>query len=179
VQPFLRLSEAIDAVNERFGRIANWLILLACIVSAGNAMVRYAFDMSSNGWLEIQWYMFALVVMMGAPYTLRRNEHVRVDIIYMSLSDRGRLWIDIFGGLFFLLPACIVLGWLSWPFFIQSFNIGESSGNAGGLLRWPIKFVLPAGFFLLGMQGVSEIIKRIAALKGYVQIDARYERPTQ
>lgn len=177
--PLLRLSQLIDYMNERFGRVANWLVLLACLISAGNAMSRYAFDLSSNAWLEVQWYMFALVVMLGAPYTLKRNEHVRVDIVYLSLSERGQHWIDILGGLLFLMPAMLILGWLSWPFFYQSFLVGEWSGNAGGLIRWPIKFVLPLGFALLALQGISEIIKRFGALNGYVQVDARYERPTQ
>lgn len=175
----LRLSQLIDVVNERVGRIANWLVLLACLISAGNAMSRYAFDLSSNAWLEVQWYMFALLVMLGASYTLQRNEHVRVDIVYLNLSERGQLWIDIIGTCLFLLPAMIILGWLSWPFFYQSFLVQEISGNAGGLVRWPIKFVLPAGFALLALQGISELIKRVGALNGYVQVDARYERPTQ
>lgn len=175
----LRLSQLIDWLNEKLGRIANWLVLFACLISAGNAMSRYAFDLSSNAWLEVQWYMFAALVMLGASYTLQRNEHVRVDIVYLNLSERGQLWLDILGGVFFLLPACIILGWLSWPFFHQSFLVREISGNAGGLIRWPIKFVLPAGFALLALQGISEIIKRVGALKGYVVVGARYERPTQ
>ena len=179
VLALLRLSQLIDHMNERFGCVANWLVLLACIISAGNAMIRYAFDNSSNGWLEVQWYMFAIMVMLGAPYTLKRNEHVRVDIVYLNLSERGQLWVDIIGGVLFLLPACILLGWLSWPFFYQSFLVGEQSSNAGGLIRWPIKLILPFGFAILALQGISEIIKRVGALKGYVQIDARYERPTQ
>lgn len=175
----LVLSGWIDRINEKFGLVAGWLVLMACLISAGNAMVRYAFDMSSNGWLEVQWYMFAVLVMFGAAYTLKRNEHVRVDIVYINLSERGKLWIDILGGLFFLLPTCLILGMLSWPFFMQSYMIGESSGNAGGLLRWPIKIVMPAGFAMLALQGLSEIIKRVAALQGYVHVDATYERPTQ
>ncbi len=175
----LRLSQLIDWMNERLGRIANWLVLLACLISAGNAMSRYAFDMSSNAWLEVQWYMFATLVMLGASYTLQRNEHVRVDIVFLSLSERGQLWVDILGCLLFLLPACIILGYLSWPFFYSSFQVREISGNAGGLIRWPIKFVLPAGFALLALQGISELIKRIGALNGYVAVGARYERPTQ
>jgi TRAP-type mannitol/chloroaromatic compound transport system permease small subunit len=179
VLALLRLSQVIDFINERLGRIANWLVLLACLISAGNAMSRYAFDLSSNAWLEVQWYMFALVVMLGASYTLQRNEHVRVDIVFLNLSERGQLWIDVLGAVFFLLPACIILGWLSWPFFYQSFLVGEWSGNAGGLIRWPIKFVLPLGFALLALQGISELIKRVGALHGYVAVGARYERPTQ
>ena len=179
MKALLGLSRLIDGMNERIGWLANILVLLACLVSAGNAMVRYAFDMSSNGWLEVQWYMFAVVVMFGAPYTLKRNEHVRVDIFYMQLSERGQLWVDLIGAVLFLMPACILLGLLSIPFFMQSYSIGEMSGNAGGLVRWPIKAVLPLGFLLLGLQGISEIIKRIAALTGYVRIETHYERPQQ
>jgi len=175
----LRISAAIDWVNERIGRLANILVLIACLVSAGNAMVRYAFDMSSNAWLEAQWYMFALIVMFGASYTLKRNEHVRVDIVYMQLSPRGQMWIDIIGGILFLLPACVLFAWLSWPFFIQSWETAEQSNNAGGLLRWPIKIVMPAGFVLLAIQGISELIKRVAALRGYILIADKYERPVQ
>jgi TRAP-type mannitol/chloroaromatic compound transport system permease small subunit len=179
VLALLRFSQVIDFVNERLGRIANWLVLLACLISAGNAMSRYAFDISSNAWLEVQWYMFALLVMLGASYTFKRNEHVRVDIVYLNLSQRGQLWVDILGTIFFLLPAMIILGWLSWPFFYQSFLVKEISGNAGGLVRWPIKIVVPLGFALLALQGISELIKRVGALNGYVEIDAKYERPTQ
>lgn len=175
----LSFSALVDALNEKIAYVCNWLVLLACVVSGGNAMVRYAYDTSSNAWLEIQWYMFAVIVMFGAAYTLKRNEHVRVDLFYMTLSRRGQLWVDILGTIVFLLPTCAILAWLSWPFFMQSFNVNENSSNAGGLLRWPIKLVVPVGFVFLALQGVSEVIKRIAALKGYVVIDAKYERPTQ
>ena len=179
MRPLLEISQGIDWLNEKLGAIANWLVLFACLVSAGNAMVRYAFDASSNAWLEVQWYMFAAMVMLGAAYTLKRNEHVRVDIIYLRLSERGQLWIDLLGGAIFLVPICGLLVWLSWPFFITSFAGDEMSSNAGGLLRWPVKLMMPAGFALLALQGISEIIKRAAALKGYVQIENRYERPVQ
>ena len=177
----LSFSTLIDAMNEKIGLICNWLVLLACIVSAGNAMVRYAYDQSSNAWLEVQWYMFAVIVMFGAAYTLKRNEHVRVDILYMTLSRRGQLWIDILGALVFLLPTCAILAWLSWPFFMQSFNVYEHSSNAGGLLRWPIKLILPVGFLLIALQGISEFIKRLAALRGIrvPELEAHYERPVQ
>lgn len=175
----LRLSRGIDWVNDRLGIFANFLVLLCCVISAGNAMIRYAFDHSSNGWLEVQWYMFAAIVMFGASYTFKRNEHVRVEIFYLFLSERGQIWLDLVGAVVFLIPVCLLLSALSWPFFVQSFAVNEISSNAGGLLRWPVKFVLPAGFFLLALQGVSEAIKRVAALKGYVVIDARYERPMQ
>lgn len=179
MRPMLALSQAIDRLNEKIGYVCNLLVLLACLVSASNAMIRYAFSYSSNGWLEAQWYMFAILVMFGASYTFKRNEHVRVEILYLMLSERGQLWLDMIGTLFFLIPACLLLAYLSWPFFHQAYAVGEMSGNAGGLLRWPIKFVIPSGFVMLALQGVSEVIKRIAALQGYVTIDAKYERPTQ
>jgi TRAP-type mannitol/chloroaromatic compound transport system permease small subunit len=181
MRSLLAFSALIDALNEKIGVICNWLVLLACVVSAGNAMVRYAYDSSSNAWLEVQWYMFAVIVMFGAAYTLKRNEHVRVDILYMTLSRRGQLWVDILGALVFLLPTCAILAWLSWPFFMQSFNVYEHSSNAGGLLRWPIKLVLPVGFALVALQGLSELIKRVAFLNGYAvdSLEAHYERPTQ
>ena len=179
MRPLLAFSAAIDQLNEKIGYACNILVLLACLVSAGNAMIRYAFDYSSNGWLELQWYMFAILVMYGAAYTFKRNEHVRVEILYLMLSERGQIWLDLLCTLFFLIPACLLLSYLSWPFFHQSYVVGEMSGNAGGLIRWPIKFVVPSGFVMLALQGVSEVIKRIAALAGYVVIDAKYERPTQ
>src|SRR6476620_6451771 len=179
MRPFLALSEAIDKLNEKIGYICNFLVLAACILSAGNAMIRYAFSYSSNSLLEMQWYMFAVFVMFGASYTFKRNEHVRVEILYLMLSERGQLWLDLIGTLFFLIPSCLLLAYLSWPFFMQAYNVGEISSNAGGLVRWPIKIVVPAGFVLLALQGVSEVIKRIAALQNLVTIDAKYERPTQ
>jgi TRAP-type mannitol/chloroaromatic compound transport system permease small subunit len=179
MRPFLALSAAIDQINEKVGYVCNVLVLLACLVSAVNAMIRYAFSISSNGWLELQWYMFALIVMFGSSYTFRRNEHVRVELMYLYLSERGQLWLDLIGTLFFLIPTCLLLAYLSWPFFMQSYSVAEYSPNAGGLLRWPIKFVIPAGFVMLALQGLSEVIKRAAALRGEMTIDAKYERPTQ
>src|SRR6516165_9106651 len=125
MQALLKFSAVVDWVNEKIGVLCNWLVLWSCIISGGNAMVRYAYDQSSNAWLEVQWYMFAVIVMFGASYTLKRNEHVRVDLFYMTLSRRGQLWIDILGTLIFLLPTCAILAWLSWPFFVQSFNVYE------------------------------------------------------
>jgi TRAP-type mannitol/chloroaromatic compound transport system permease small subunit len=179
MRPLLGLSNAIDLLNQKLGDICNFLILAACVVSAGNAMIRYAFGYSSNAWLETQWYMFAIVIMFGASYTFKRNEHVRVEILYLMMSERGQLWLDLIGTVVFLIPGCLLLAYLSWPFFHQAYAVGEISSNAGGLIRWPIKFVIPAGFVMLALQGVSEAIKRVAALKGYVVIDAKYERPTQ
>jgi TRAP-type mannitol/chloroaromatic compound transport system permease small subunit len=175
----LRLSRGIDWVNGRFGVIATWLVLIACLVSAGNAASRYLLSESSNGWLEAQWYMFAAMVMLGAPYTLRMNEHVRVDLLYGSLSERSRLWIDIIGGLLFLIPICTILIYFTWPWFVQSWNIHEMSPNAGGLVRWPVKLLLPIGFGLMILQGLSEIIKRTAALVGVIDEEFTYEKPLQ
>jgi TRAP-type mannitol/chloroaromatic compound transport system permease small subunit len=179
MRPLLAFSSAIDLINEKIGNVCNFLVLAACLVSAGNAMIRYAFGFSSNGWLELQWYMFAILVMFGASYTFKRNEHVRVEIFYLFLTERGQLWLDLIGTLFFLIPSCLLLAYLSWPFFLQAYAVSEVSSNAGGLIRWPIKFVIPAGFVMLALQGMSEVIKRIAALQGQVTIDAKYERPTQ
>jgi TRAP-type mannitol/chloroaromatic compound transport system permease small subunit len=175
----LALSRAIDALNGRLSIIADWLVLLSCLISAANAFSRYAFSISSNAWLEIQWYMFGALVLLGASYTLRRNEHVRVDIVYSNVSTRRQIWIDILGGVLFLLPATLILTYLSWPIFHNSWMQNEVSANAGGLLRWPIKILLPIGFALLSLQGISELIKRIAMLTGHMQADLHYERPLQ
>ena len=179
MRALLRVSGAIDGVNERFGRIADWCVLLACLISAGNALVRYGFSFSSNAWLEIQWYLFAAMFMLGAPYTLKRNEHVRVDVIYGNLSPRLKLWVDLLGGILFLMPPVLIIGWMSWPLFYDSWQSSEVSSNAGGLIRWPVKLLLPLGFGLLALQGFSEIIKRIAALRGYEGGVAEYEKPLQ
>lgn len=175
----LTVSRAIDAVNERLGWLANVLVLLACLISAGNAMSRYAFDASSNAWLEIQWYLFAYMVMLGASWTLKVNEHVRVDILYVHLSERAKEWLDLVGTAVFLVPSMLVIAYYSLSFFWQSYDVQEISGNAGGLLRWPVKVMIPVGFTLVALQGISEIIKRAAALRGYVKFESRYERPLQ
>ncbi len=164
----LRLSRAIDALNERVGHLVYWLILAAVLVSAGNATVRYLFDMSSNGWLELQWYLFAAVFLLASGYTLRHNEHVRIDVIISHLPPRLRAWIDLLGGLLFLLPMATIILVLSWPMFIESVVRNEFSADAGGLLRWPAKLLIPVGFLLLALQGVSEIIKRAAFLLGRI-----------
>lgn len=175
----LRLARAIDAMNDLLGRAANAMVLAACLICAANAAMRYAFDLSSNAWLEIQWYLFAGVVMLGASQTLRLNEHVRVDILYMHLSERGKAWLDLLGTVFFLIPSMLVIAWLAWPFFLQSWAVQEASTNAGGLIRWPVKLLLPAGFVLVALQGFSEAIKRAAALRGHASYETRYERPVQ
>jgi TRAP-type mannitol/chloroaromatic compound transport system permease small subunit len=164
----LRMSMLIDALNERVGRAIYWLILIAVLVSAGNATIRYAFDTSSNAWLELQWYLFSAVFLLGAGYTLLHNEHVRIDVVFGHLSPRKRAWIDLLGSICFLLPMAIVIMALSWPVFAESWTRNEVSADAGGLLRWPVKLLIPVGFLLLTLQGLSEIIKRIGFLLGRV-----------
>lgn len=176
----LRLSRWIDMLGERVGRIANIAILLSCVISATNALVRYGFDWSNNWALELQWYLFGAAVMLGASYTFQKNEHVRVDLIYGHVSERAQRWIDIFGVIVFLLPACVLFTYLSWiSLFMPSWDIMEQSSNAGGLARYPIKFIVPLGFALLALQGISELIKRIAALRGDIELNVKYERPVQ
>ena len=178
-----KLSAGIDRINQLLGKAASIMILLSCVVSAVNALLRYGLDISNNWPLELQWYLFSAAVMLGAAYTLKRNEHVRVDLIYSRLSDRGRIWVDLFGLVLFLMPACILFAWLSWTtLFYPSWLIMEHSLNSGGLARYPIKFIVPLGFFMLSLQGLSEIIKRIGALKGEVTLpaeDLHYEKPMQ
>ena len=179
MKSLLAFSRVIDALNERLSFIANWLVLLSCLISAGNAFSRYAFSISSNAWLEIQWYMFAAMVMLGTSYTLKRNEHVRVDIVFSNLSTRRQIGVDIFGGILFLLPATLIMTYLSWPIFHNSWVENEISANAGGLVRWPVKIFLPLGFALLSLQGISELIKRLAMLTGHMEANLHYERPLQ
>ena len=179
MKKLLAFSRGIDVVNEKLGAIADWMCLLSCLVSAGNAFSRYAFSRSSNAWLEIQWYMFGVLVLLGASYTMKKNEHVRVDIVYSSLSTRKQIAVDIAGTLLFMLPATLILAYLSWAVFYNSWAIGEMSTNANGLLRWPIKIFLPLGFALLSLQGLSELIKRFAMLTGHMKPDLHYERPLQ
>jgi TRAP-type mannitol/chloroaromatic compound transport system permease small subunit len=179
VKRLLKLSQAIDFVNDRFGEIANWLVLFACLISAGNAASRYLISESSNGWLEVQWYMFAGMVLLGGPYTLKLNEHVRVDLVYSTVSERTRIWIDILGGLLFLLPICVILVYFTWPWFVDSWRIDETSSNAGGLIRGPVKLMLPVGFSLMALQGICELIKRIDALIHHHRLQYVYEKPLQ
>jgi TRAP-type mannitol/chloroaromatic compound transport system permease small subunit len=180
--PLLAFSRGVDAVNAAFGRVADWMVLAACAISAGNAFMRYGLSVSSNAWLEVQWYLFAGMVMLGASYTLFRNEHVRVDVVFGSLPERARLWVDVLGILLFLLPAMALLAWMTWPFFVESWVRMEGSSNAGGLLRWPAKLLLPLGFALVTLQGLSELIKRIALLRGEApeaEVVTEYHRPEQ
>jgi TRAP-type mannitol/chloroaromatic compound transport system permease small subunit len=164
----LSLSLLIDKVSTVIGKFTMWLILATTLISAGNAIVRKAFDMSSNSLLEIQWYLFAAVFMLGAGYGFLRNSHVRIDFISARLSDRTRNWIDALGIVFVLIPFCILLIALSWPFFVNAYTNGEMSQNAGGLIRWPVYLLVPVGFMLLMLQGLSELIKRVAFLRGVI-----------
>jgi len=176
---WLKFSNAIDWISEHLGTLAAWTVLFAAVISAGNAFVRYGMDFSSNGWLEIQWYLFAATVMLGAPMVLKRNEHVRVDLIYGSISSKIQVYIDLFGLVILLLPVMAFMAWLSFPLFLKMFISGEVSSNAGGLVRWPAMMLLPFGFFWVFLQGLSEIIKRLAHLKGLNVMDTHYEKPVQ
>ncbi|MBV2192914.1 MAG: TRAP transporter small permease subunit [Azonexus sp.] len=164
----LKLSQLIDWLNERVGKGAFWLVLIMAVISAGNASYRFVFNDSSNGMLEIQWYLFAAVFLLCSPYTLQKNEHVRIDVLSGKLSPRGLAVIDIIGTLFFLLPMVVLVLYLSVPLVAESYKINEYSANAGGLIRWPVKILLPIGFTLLALQGVSELIKRGAFLMGLI-----------
>jgi TRAP-type mannitol/chloroaromatic compound transport system permease small subunit len=168
MQALLAFSRVIDALTTFVGRWVYWLILAAVLVSAGNAIIRKAFDMSSNAWLELQWYLFGAVFMLAAAHTLERNEHIRIDIISNMLSKRLRDWIDVFGHVFMLLPFAALMVYESWPFFYNSWRSGEMSGSAGGLILWPPRLVILVGFVLLLLQGVSELIKRIAVMRGEI-----------
>ncbi|CAG0963691.1 MAG: TRAP transporter small permease subunit [Rhizobiaceae bacterium] len=162
----LALSRAIDRLNEFIGKWVGWLILASIIISAVNAVVRKAFNMSSNSWLELQWYLFGAAFLLAAAYTLKQNEHIRIDIVYGLWSRRVQHWIDLFGHVFFLMPFVLLMIYYFVPYFLLSFRTQEISTNAGGLIIWPAKFLLLLGFFLLGLQGISEIIKKIAVMRG-------------
>lgn len=168
MNPLLTLARAIDAVSERVGRAVSWLVLVAVLISTANALVRYAFNYSSNAFLEMQWYLFAAVFLLGASWTLKRNEHIRIDVVTGRFPPRVHAWIDIFGGLFFLLPLTVVVLATGIPFALEAMRDGEMSSNAGGLVVWPAKLLIPLGFGLLALQGVAEIVKRIAYLAGAI-----------
>lgn len=164
----LKLSGLIDRLNTVVGRAITWLVLVMTLISSGNAVIRYTFNSSSNAWLEIQWYLFSAVFLLCAGYTLLNNEHIRIDVIAGRFSRRTQTWIEVIGGLFFLLPMSCLILWLSWPIFMSSLVSGEMSSDAGGLIRWPAKLLIPVGFALLALQGVSETIKRVAFLMGRI-----------
>lgn len=164
----LTLSRAIDAVNYRIGKWVAWAIVAAVVVSSANATVRKVFDTSSNAWLELQWYLFSAVFLLCASWTLMANEHIRIDIVNSYFPQRVRNWIDVIGHTFFLLPFTVVMIVTGWPFFLASYRVNEVSTNAGGLLVWPVKFLVPLAFVLLFFQGISELIKRIAVMRGKI-----------
>ncbi|MBC5784790.1 TRAP transporter small permease subunit [Ramlibacter sp. USB13] len=164
----LKLSRAIDGLNALVGKWVIWLILGSTVISALNAIVRKAFNTSSNAYLEVQWYLFAAAFLLASGYTLLQGEHVKIDVVSSRLSKRKQIWIDIIGFLFFLTPMCLVILWFGIPFFLQGFRSGEMSSNAGGLVRWPVYLMMPIGFVLLLLQGLSELVKRIAFLRGLI-----------
>ena len=162
----LRVCAWIDWINERISKLVYWLVLGAVLVSSGNAMMRYGLNISSNAWLELQWYMFSTIFMFCAAYTLRCNEHIRIDIVASRLSQRTRDWIDVAGHMLFLLPLCLIMLYESWPYFVTAWLNNEVSANAGGLIRWPARLLIVIGFALLLLQWFSEVTKRIAAMLG-------------
>lgn len=175
MQPLLKLSNLIDSITDHIGRLVYWLTLVAVLISAGNAMIRYVFNTSSNSWLELQWYLFSAVFLLCGGYALLHNAHVRIDIVYSRFKRRTQLYIDVFGTLFFLMPMAILIMYLSWPVFVNAYVGNEVSSNAGGLTVWPARLLLPVGFFLLVVQGVSELIKRIAIIRGLIPDPAELE----
>jgi TRAP-type mannitol/chloroaromatic compound transport system permease small subunit len=179
VEALLRVAAFIDRISRFFAMIAAFLVLSSCLISAGNALSRYMFSISSNAWLEIQWQMFAGIFLLGSAHVLKLNEHVRVDILYMGRGQRTKLWIDVFGIICFLIPVTVMMIWMGEFFFQDSFRVREVSSSAGGLPLWPVKALLPFGFFLLLLQGIAELIKRIAGLQGDMRYQTAYEKPLQ
>lgn len=162
----LKISSLIDSLNQTIGRLVAWLTLIVVVVSATNAVIRKVFSISSNAWLELQWYLFGAIFLLAAGYTFLRNEHVRVDVLAQRFTRKTQVYIEIFGVILFLLPASILVFWLSMPYFYKSFILLEQSSNTGGLIRWPVKLLIPVGFGLLILSGVSHLIKLIGFLKG-------------
>ena len=179
VNGLLKLAFGVDWISEKFGLLASWAVLFAALISAANAFVRYGFNWSSNSFTEIQWYLFAYIVMLGTSVVFNKNEHVRVDVLYSRYSTRKQVWTDILGILFFMLPVCILLIYLSAPLFYKMLLSGEMSSNAGGLIRWPAMLAVPLGFSLLTLQGISELIKRLGWLNGSYNLSVNYEKPLQ
>lgn len=169
MRALLKFSNAVDWVNAQIGKYVIWLILASTVISAVNAVIRKVFNMSSNAYLEVQWYLFAAAFLLAAGYTLLHGEHVKIDVVSSKLSKRGQIWIDIIGFSVFLTPVCLTILYYGIPFFLQGYRSGEVSGNAGGLIRWPVYAMIPLGFGLLMLQGWSELIKRIAFLKGLIE----------
>jgi TRAP-type mannitol/chloroaromatic compound transport system permease small subunit len=179
VSALLKFALGMDWISEKFGILASWTVLFAAMISAGNAFVRYGVDWSSNSLIEIQWYLFAYMVMVGAPLVLKLNEHVRVDLIYGKLKGNTPVYVDLFGLVVFLVPVIALLMYLSWGYFANTFSSGEMSQNAGGLIRWPVVLSMPLGFGMVLLQGLAEIIKRVAYLQGKYEMNTHYEKPLQ
>ena len=169
MKSLLSISRAIDALNRGVGQVLIWLVLIMVLISAGNAVMRYAFNISSNAFLEMQWYLFGAAFMGAAAYTLQQNEHIRIDIFYGTRSRRTQHWIDLFGHVFFLMPFVVLMTWMLVPYAYQAWKIGQISTNSGGLVIWPARAILAAGFALLVVQGISEIIKKIAVMRGLIE----------
>lgn len=168
MRALLKFSNAVDWINAQIGKYVIWLILASTVISAVNAVIRKVFNMSSNAYLEVQWYLFAASFLLAAGYTLLQGEHVKIDVVSSKLSKRGQIWVDIIGFSIFLTPVCLTILYYGIPFFLQGYRSNEMSGNAGGLIRWPVYAMIPLGFGLLLLQGWSELIKRIAFLKGLI-----------
>ena len=175
----LAFADAVDRLTEAIGQALKWLVLAANLISAGNALFRYTFHNSSNAWLEIQWYLFGAMFLLAAGYALKHEEHVRVDVFFSRLNPRQQAWVDVFGAILFLMPAALLICWMSIPSVVNSFRIGEMSSDAGGLLRWPMKATIPLGFGLLALQGLAEIIKKLAVATGVREPGKAYEKPVQ
>ncbi len=176
---FLSLSRAIDALNDRVGRTVGWLVLATTLISAGNAVSRYGFNVSSNAWLEVQWYLFSAIFLLGGGYALLTNTHVRIDLVANRLRRRTNAWIDVVGTVVFLIPTCLVFLKFGWDMFYDSYARGEMSADSGGLLRWPVKVLVPIGFLLLLLQSVSELIKRVAYLRGKLRWEGLGHAPDE
>jgi TRAP-type mannitol/chloroaromatic compound transport system permease small subunit len=169
----------VDRLDEQVGQALKWLVLFASLISAGNALMRYTIHYSSNAFLEIQWYLFGAMFLLAAGYALKHGEHVRVDVFFSKMSPRTQAWVDVVGTILFLMPMAVIISWLSIPMVVNSYKIHEYSSDAGGLLRWPIKIMIPLGFALLALQGLAEIIKKTAIARGIREPGKAYERPVQ
>ena len=179
MRALLKFADAVDRLDERVGQALKWLVLFSSVISAGNALMRYTIHYSSNAWLEIQWYMFGAMFLLAAGYALKHEEHVRVDVFFSKMSPRTQAWVDVAGTILFLMPMALIIAWLSIPMVVNSIRIQEHSSDAGGLLRWPIKIMIPLGFALLALQGFAEIIKKAAVAGGIREAGKAYERPVQ
>jgi len=175
----LQFADSIDAMSEQIGQALKWLVLASSLISAGVAVVRYGLHTGSNAWLEIQWYMFGAMFLLGAGYALKHEEHVRVDIFFSKMTPRVQAWVDVVGAILFLMPTAVIIAWMAVPMVVNSYKIMEYSNDPGGLLRWPIKICIPIGFTLLAVQGLAEIIKKYAIARGLREPGKLYERPVQ